>query len=168
MIFKVRGRADGGLSFSSDFSRDKFKTFLKENDGIILVVKPEVPESKNQRAFYHGAVLPLWAYLDGKDYKDSDTLTQMHEIAKREFNGEIIMINNKPEKVGKSSKGSLNDGYVERIVLYLIENYAIDPSVVLNPELYKKFRDEIYPFDRKYEDFIDYMRELNLLQKVHN
>lgn len=166
-MFKVRAQG-GGLSFSSDFSRDRFRKFLKENEGIILTIKPELPESKNQRAFYHGAVLPLWAYLDGKDYKDSDVMNQMHEVAKREFNGEIIMINHKPEKVGKSSKGLLNDGYLERIITYLAENYAIDPVVVLNPELYKTFRDTIYPFDTKYEDFIDYMQDLNLLPTVHN
>lgn len=155
---------NGGLGFPNDYQRDKFRQLLKENEGIRVKIELDTPESTNQRAFYHGAVLPLWAYLDGKDYRDGDILNQLHEIAKREFNGEIIMIHGKPEKVGKSTKGLLRSGYLERVIDYLVENYGIDQGLVLNPELYKKFRDEIYPFDTKYDTFIEYMKDLNLLK----
>ena len=148
----------------SDHTRDKITKFFKENPGIRITIEPQVPESKNQRAFYHGAVIVLWAYLDGKDYRDSLVLEQMHEIAKREFNGEIMMVNGTPHKVSKSTKGLLNKGYLERVIDYLVESYGIDQGTFLNPEIYKKFRDEIYPYTSKYETFIDYMRDIKLLK----
>lgn len=163
MKFKALATADGGLEFS-DYERAKFKKFLKENHGTRLTIEPMLPESRNQRAFYHGAVIVLWAYLDGKDYRDSVVLEQMHEIAKREFNGEVVIVHGTPHKVSKSTKGLLNKGYLERVIDYLVESYGIDQGAVLNPEIYKKFRDEIYPFTSKYDTFIDYMKDIKLLK----
>lgn len=154
---------NGGLKFESDRQRTEFKNFLKEHEGARLKFEMIVPESPRQRAFYHGAVIPLWAYLDGKDYRDADVLEYMHEIAKREFNGDIVVVNGKTEKIGKSSKGLLKDGYLERVIDYLAENYGIDPSVVLNPELYKRFRDTVYPYE-SYDTFIDYLVDLKILK----
>lgn len=163
MKFTCIATADGGMEFS-DYTRAKFKKFLKENPGMRLAIEPQTPESRNQRAFYHGAVIVLWAYLDGNDWRDGETLNQYHEIAKREFNGEIIVVHGEPHKVAKSTKGMLNKGYLERVIDHLVENYGIDPAMVLNPELYKKFRDEIYPMTSKYDTFIDYMVDLKLLK----
>lgn len=129
-----------------------------------MTIEPTLPESRNQRAFYHAAVLVLWAYLDGKNYRDSLVLEQMHEIAKREFNGEVMVVNGTPHKVSKSTKGLLNKGYLERVIDYLVESYGIDQGAVLNPEIYKKFRDEVYPFTSKYDTFIDYLRDMKLLK----
>ncbi len=163
MKFTALATQDGGLEFG-EYQRAKFKKFLKENAGIRVVIEPMMPESRSQRAFYHAAVLVLWAYLDGKDYRDSLVLEQMHEIAKREFNGEIMVVNGTPHKVSKSTKGLLNKGYLERVIDYLVESYGIDQGLVLNPEIYKKFRDEIYPNTNKYDTFIDYMRDIKILK----
>ena len=76
----------------------------------------------------------------------------------------IIVVHGEPHKVAKSTKGMLNKGYLERVIDHLVENYGIDPAMVLNPELYKKFRDEIYPMTSKYDTFIDYMVDLKLLK----
>lgn len=162
MKFAARAQK-GGLVFPSDYQRDQFRKYVKENDGIRLQIEPIVPDSNNQRAFYHGAIIPLWAYLDGKDHRDSNVLDQMHQVAKLEFNGGVIVVNNVSHKVAQSTKGKLNQGFIERVMDYLAENYGIDPSVVLNPELYKRFRDEIYPYSN-YEDFIAYMRDIKLLK----
>ena len=162
-VFNARATKDGGFDLGSDYNRDKLKSFLKENPGMRLEIKPLTPESNKQRAFYHGAIIPLWAYLDGKDYKNNLTLEQLHEIAKREFNGEIIIVHGKDQKVGKSTKGLLNSGYIERIMDYLAESYGIDIGLLLNPEMYKKFRDEIQPFTNKYDTYIDYMKDIKIL-----
>lgn len=161
--FYAKARDDGGLQFPSDFAREKFKQYLKENAGIRLEISPFVPESSKQRAYYHGAVLPMWAFLDGKDYKDTHVLEYMHEVAKREFNGEIVVVNGKKQKVGKSSKGLLNSGYLERVIDYLVENYAIDQGAVLNPDQYKYFRDVIFPVS-DHEDYIDYLLSTGALR----
>ncbi len=142
----------------TEYQRATLKEFIKENAGrrLRMVIEEMTPESRNQRKFYHGAVIPLWAYLDGKDYKDGLVLDQLHEIAKREFNGEVIMVAGKAQLVGKSTKGLLAKGFLERVIDYLVENYGIDPAKVLNVDLYKKFRDEIYGFSQ-YDTFIDFM-----------
>lgn len=163
MKFKFISTPDGGMSFS-DHEKIKLFKYMKENPNTRFSIEPLVPESRSQRGFYHGAVIVLWAYLDGKDYRDSLVLEQMHEVAKQEFNGEILVVNGNGHKVSKSTKGLLNGGYLERVIDYLAESYGIDPQICLNPEIYKKFRDEIYPFTNKYDTFIDYMKDLKLIK----
>ena len=81
----------------------------------------------------------------------------------KEFNGEIIYRSGKEEKIGKSTKSQLNEGYLERVIEFLEEQYAIDRTKVLNPEMYKDFMDRIYG-EGNYETYIDYLKELNLLK----
>lgn len=163
-VFQAEAKPDGGLNMT-DYQRATLKQFIKDNAGkrLRLVIDKLVPESRNQRKFYHGAVLCLWAYLDGNDYKSAEIMAHYHEIAKREFNTTLININGKNEKVGKSTKGDLNDGYLERIIDYLQKEYGIEPAKVLNPETYKKFRDQIN-LTGTYDTFIDYMRDLKILK----
>ncbi len=158
MIILSRAKEDGGLEMS-DYQRASFKQYIKDNAGsrLRLKIEREVPESKHQRGFYHGAILALWAYLDGKDYKDTATLDDLHEVAKLEFNPDIIIVGGEPKKIGRSTKGKLNEGYLERLIDYLIEQYGIDPNKVLNPERYKTWRDTIYPFTTKYDSYLDYL-----------
>lgn len=153
----------GQIHMPSDFARQAFKKHLQNNEGAIFDVVKRTPESRQQRKFYHSSVLQLWAFLDGKDYKDSNILDQYHELAKIEFNGELIHSKSLVVKVGRSTRGKLHEGYLERIVDHLEQNYGIDRAKVLDPKLYRKFMEEIYPFETKYETFIDYMLELNLL-----
>ena len=92
-------------------------------------------------------------------------LKKYHEYSKLEFNPEIVIIGGQPRKVGGSTKRKLNEGFLEKIIGYLEDNYGIDSSKVLSPQLYKKFRDEIYPSDTamKYDTFIDYMIDIKIL-----
>lgn len=140
------------------------RKFAKENAGkrIRITIEKVTPESNKQRRMYHGAYLTLWAYLDGKDYRDPQLLADYHEIAKLEFTPTVVMVNGEPKKIGRSSKGNLNE-LMEKLLDYLVENYGIDPAKVLDPELYKKFRDTIWPFTPKYETFIDYLLDLKYL-----
>lgn len=155
---------NGKLTFKNDFMREKFVKFVKFHEGKRVFITPTFKESDKQRGFYHGAVITLWAYLDGKDYTDGEVLKHIHEIAKMEFNPEAFVLNGKVYKVGKSTIGKLNEGYIEKIIDSLEENYGIDRTKVLDPKEYKKWRDEVYPFGGP-EDYIDYLLELNLLKK---
>lgn len=154
---------NGAISMPSDFARTVFKKHLLNNEGAIFdIVKRTPEESRSQRKFYHGAVLPLWVYLDAKDYKNSDMIARYHEIAKIEFNGDFEATNGKTYRIGKSTQKELNNGFLERVIDNLVSQYGIDQSIVLNPKLYKKWRNEVFPFGGP-ENFIDYMREIKLL-----
>ncbi len=168
-VFLCRAKEDGGLDMS-EYQRATFRQEVKDSapHRMRMVLQKEVPESNKQRAFYHGAILPLWAYYDGKDYKSSTVLNDLHEVAKVEFNPQIVIVDGKEHKIGKSTKGKLQDGYLERIIDYLVENYAIDPLKELNPDTYKIWRDTIYPYSTKYDDFISYLLDLGLIHRITN
>lgn len=167
VTFIAKARADGGLEMS-DYQRASLRKYNRENADrkIRLTMDRETPESRVQRKMYHGAYLPLWAYLDGKDYKNYQVLADLHEVAKLEFNPAVIVVGGKSKKIGKSTKGDLNKGFMQRFLDNLIENYGIDPAKVLNPEHYKHFKDAIWPFSTKYDTYIDYLIDLKLLPLV--
>lgn len=157
---------EGQIHMPSEFARVAFKKHLQNNDGAVFDIVKRTPESRKQRKYYHSAVLQLFAFLDGKDYKNPDIIDQYHELCKVEFNGEIIVSKSFTTKVGRSTQGKLHEGYLERIIDHLEANYGIDRSKVLDPKLHKKFMNEIYPFQTQYETFIDYMLKLGLLPSI--
>lgn len=139
--------------------------FALDNPGrVTLTLDKEYVESPNQRAFYHGAVIPIWTFLDGKDYHDSSILDDMHDIAKLEFNKGVMIVNGKAMEFGRSSKGELNNGFIDKVVDYLIDEYSIDPIKVLNPDRYKDFMARIWPYTKDYEDYIDYLIKMGDLK----
>jgi hypothetical protein len=153
----------GRINFKDSLQREKLmKMAEKSPHGLLVEIKPMTPESRDQRKFYHGAVLTLWAYLDGKDYKDPAVLDDQHEIAKLEFNPKVEVSNGKTYRIGQSSKGKLNQGFIEKIIDYLEENYAIDRTQVLDPKHYKDFRDRIYS-SGEFDTYIDYLVSLRRL-----
>lgn len=152
-----------GFEFPTQIGRKEFLKFLKENPSMRFEIQPIMPESKKQRKFYHGAVIPLWVYLDCKN----QILEAYHEIAKIEFNGEIVATKRGHIRIGKSTKGDLNKGFLERVIENLVENYGIDQAVCLNPQLYKHFMDTIY-MDGKYDTFIDYLKDLKYIPIIHS
>lgn len=147
----------------TDFWKAKLHDYIVklggECRGYLIIL---LPESRKQRKFYHGAVLTLYAYLNGLDYRDNEVLDFLHEELKREFNGEDIILDGKRKRMGRSTRGHLKE-YLDRVIDYLEEQYGIDRGIVLNPELYKKFRDEIYG-EGEFDTFIDYMKSLKLLK----
>jgi len=169
---KILGQIKDGefrLSKYNSMIWKKFKSDPK-NDGKIIGIISRTPDSRKQRGYYHGGVLALWAFLNQMDYHDHKILEFLHDHAKKEFNGAIIRLEGKQVKIGLSTIGLLNDsdeaesGYLERVISYLEENYAIDRMKVLNPEHYKQWRDEIYSVGES-DNYIDYMQEIGLLQK---
>ena len=156
---------ENGFDFGSEYNIARFKDFTKKNVGMAVEITPITPESRYQRGFYHGAVLSLWAYLNDMDYMDNEILDFLHQEAKKEFNGEFVLLDGKSVKKGKSSKGELNRGFLERIINYLEESYGIKRGEVLNPEHYKDFRDRVNIMG-DFDSYIDYLVSLNLLDKT--
>lgn len=169
MEWQALGNDDGTLRLGP-VVKAKFREYLKENGPCRLTITHNLPESGKVRRFYHGAVLPLWAYLDGKDHRDHQLLADLHELAKLEFNGEIIVIGGEMKKVGRSSKGWQLQEFVERVVTFLEEQYGIDRAQVLNPEDYKYWRDVVvttYSVSADAPDtFIDYLVETGKLKAI--
>jgi hypothetical protein len=150
--------------------KERYEKYLKFHDGEYLELGPREEDSPKTRKFYHGAVLRLWAFLNGMDYKDNEILEFLHKHGKEEFNGEIVWLDGKQVKRGKSTKGLLSEngkqqsGYVERVINYLEENYGIDRTKVLNTKHYKDFRDRVYS-NGNYDTYIDYLVDLGFLKR---
>src|SRR3954466_11665212 len=104
----------GKLEFGED--RPRLLKFMQANEKLRFELVPLLPDSRQQRKYYHAAVIALWAYCDGKDYKDDAVLANMHEVAKLEFNSEIVNANGKTYKIGKSTVGKLRDGFIDKII----------------------------------------------------
>lgn len=162
MEFQGRYKTDG---FDFGQGRERILQHCKFNAGRRFILADFIPESRKQRKFFHGAVIALWVYLDGHDYKDTKFLNQYFEYAKLEFNPEIIMINKKPTKVGGSTKGKLNDGIIEKTIDYLEENYGINRIDVLDPKKYDDWRDRI-SIERDEDSYIDYLLAIKKLPQV--
>ena len=151
------------LQLGSEFNKARFLKDLRENIGARYRIEREVPESRNQRGFYHGAIIPLWIYLDGNDFRDSHIQAHYHNEAKKEFNGEWIVRAGKTEKVGRSTRGELNGGFLEKVIEFIEEQYGVDRNEVLNPEDYKIYRDTIQGNSNAPENYIEYLVSLGRL-----
>lgn len=160
--FLGRFSKDGGLSFGQ-YTRMHLKKFIKENPNLPFELRPLLPESSKQRGFFEGAIVPLITfYQEGMDYKNSQHLVAVREWLKIEFNGEMIQIGGKVHKVAKSTKNALNQGFLERVMDWLVENYA-PPVEVIDPKHYKHWKDAIFPY-KGADNYIDYLRSLNLIK----
>ena len=162
MKFQVKLHTSG-IDFGE--KRNDYKKFVAENEGIRAEIIPTLPESKNQRRYFEGAVIPMWTFLDGLDYKDHSINKDTRDIAHQEFLGELKYRNDKPYRVGTTSKGKLKE-ITESTILFLEEQYGIDRMKVLNPDDYDKFIDEVY-MDGHFETYIDYLIFLNRIPLVY-
>lgn len=152
----------GGLKFGM-YVRAKLKEFIKENPNMPFELKPILPESSNQRAFFEGGICTLVAfYQEGMDHRDYKDRNRVRDWLKIEFNGEIVEIMGKGVKIAKSTKNVLNQGFLERVIDWLIENYQ-PPMEVLDPNKYKHWRDVVFPVEGA-DNYIDYLVELNILK----
>lgn len=163
-MFKGRFSKDGkGLDFAEN-TRIKFKNYIRKHPNTPFEVVPLLPESQKQRRFYEGAVVPLVTfYQDGMDYRNADDLLNVRNWLAIEFNGGFVSIQGKAHRVARSTKNQLNQGYLERVLEWLVENYA-PPAEALDPKKYKHWKDAIYPYGGP-ETYIDYLVELNILRK---
>jgi hypothetical protein len=139
----------------------ELKALLNDNPNTPLRLTVLLPESRAMRKFYQGAVLHLWAYLDGKNHKDWRVVKQYEKLAKIEYAGEIFITHGRTYKMPGSTRGKL-DEITEKVICMLEEEYGIERMKVLDPEHYKDFRDRIYPAG-EYDTYIEYLIALNRL-----
>lgn len=154
----------GGISFGSQFNRSRFLDWTKKNVGQRVGISLLLPESIKQRGFFESAVCPLVAfYQEGLNHLDPEDVKTVREMLKVEFNGVFVSIGNRSTKIGGSTKGELNQGFLDRVIDWMEEQYGIDRSIVLNPATYKDWRDRIFP-EGGPDDYIDYLVSIRLLQ----
>lgn len=162
--FLALAKPDGSLDMTI-YQRATLKDTIKENAGsrLRLIIEKETPESNKQRRMFEGGYIPLWVYLDGGEWRNSDVLAQYREVAKRQFNGAYVMIAGKSELVGQSTKGVLNEGFLEKLGDFIEEQYGVEKNNVLNPEEYKYWRDKVFPYGGP-ETYIEYLITLGKLK----
>jgi hypothetical protein len=127
-------------------------------------ITPLTPESTKQRKFFEGAVVPLVVFFqEGMDHRNTEDLRRMREALKIEFNGEFVPVGSKGvKKIGKSTKGELNKGFLNRVIEWIEDSYGVDPKEVLNPKEYEKWRDEIFPYGGP-DNYVDYLVSIGKL-----
>lgn len=156
----VKG-TENGLRVDSEYHRAKLKEMIA-NGTQWFELRPRVRESRKQRGYYHGAICGMFAYFhEGLDHTKAADLEKVHEWLKIEHNGEFVVMNGKSHKVGKSTKKQLNEGFLERCIDDLVQNYGLDEQL-LDPAKYCRWRDEIYPHGGP-KNYIAYLESLNLL-----
>ena len=152
---------NGGMSFN-DYTKARFKDDLKANENARYEIKRLTPESRSMRGFLHGAVYPLWAWLDGKEHRDPEVIRHIHDIAKLEFNGSFFILEGKSHKVSKSTKGVLLLEYIERVITNLEEQYGINRAECLDPNKFKAWRDKMLS---DHDSYIEYLQSIGSLSK---
>jgi len=161
MANKWNYKAINGKATMSEYVKASLLQDQKENENAVYQIKRLSAESKAQRGFYEGGVIPLNVYLDGNDYKNWQMIKHYREQLKKEFNGDMIIRNGKEELIGLSTKGKLNE-QIETVINYLEENYGIEREKVLDPEHYKNWRDTIFSVG-EHEHYIDYLISIGRL-----
>lgn len=163
-MFNGRFTTDGLGFVFSDWSKNKLREYIKENPGAPFVLKPILPESHRMRGFFEGAICPLVAfYQEGMDHKNAEDIRSVREWLKIEFNGTVVEIKGKLHTIAQTTKYKLNQGFLERVIDYLIENYA-PPYEFLDTNGYKDWHDRIFPYGGP-DNYIDYLVERNILKK---
>lgn len=163
-IFWASASPEGGFDMGSEYNRLRLKQDLRQHTGSRYKIERVTPESNKQRRFFEGAVLPLIAYYqEGMHYENSSDLEKVREWLKIEFNGEMVVIKGKAIKVGGSTKGKLNTGFLERVIDWAeSQGYQTE---LLNPAEYKHWHAAIFPFGGP-DNYIDYLLELGKLKVV--
>lgn len=164
-MFKGRFSKDGkGLIFS-DFFRSKMLEYMRKNPGQPFEISPILAESTKQRGWFEAALCPLVAfYQEGMDHRNYKDIKKVREWLKIEFNSEMVNILGRVNKVAKSTKNELNNGFLERVVGYLQENFS-PPIEALDPKCYKHWHDSIFPYGGP-DNYIEYLLKTNKLKPV--
>lgn len=149
----------------SEYTKKGFVDFLRENEGMRVQITPLMPESEKMRGYFEGAIVPFITFFqESMDHHDSKDLHRVREWLKQEFNGEVIVIAGKQQRITKSTKSVLK-GFMERVLDWCGEQGY--PMELANPEEYKKWRDTIFPFGNinDPDNFIDYLVQIGKLRK---
>jgi hypothetical protein len=165
MEFICKVTRDGGLEFG-ERTGAIFKSYRRDNPGMVLKIIPVLPESNKQRRFLEGAIIPLVTfYQEGMDHHSGDDRRRVREWLKEEFNGELVLIAGKAHQVAKSTKGrEALQPFLERVIDWLVENYA-PPQEALDPGSFKVWRDTKF-MDGGHDNYIDYLVSLGVLRRA--
>lgn len=125
-------------------------------------VTPVLPESREMRGFYHGAVCALFCHLqEHLDHHKAEDVAWAHEWFKMHLNADLRIIDGKPEIIGKTTKGKLSD-HIEKCIEMLEDDYGVNRQECLDPSKYKDWRDRIFP-DGGPRTYIDYLVSIGKL-----
>lgn len=154
----------GRLSLGSDHNRARFADFLTAHVGSRVRIEPITPESKKQRDFFEGAVVPFVAFFqENLSWEDPEDLRTVREWLKIEFNGKFITLGGRSVKVAKSTKGELNRGFIERVLDWCGEQGY--PTDLLLPEDYKHWKAKVFPYGGP-KSYIGYLVECGKLRRT--
>lgn len=162
--FIGRFSEDGkGFNFGS-YTKMWLQEFMKKNPNMPFELFPLLPESKDQRGFFEGAVCSLLAfYQEGMDHRNYKDVRKVREWLKVEFNSELIEIGGKAHKIACSTKNKLSGGFLERVEGYIQDNYA-PPKEIWDTKKYKHWKDKIFPVGGA-DNYIDYLLDMRILSK---
>lgn len=164
-MFKGRFSKDGKGFVFSDFFRGKLKHYMRHNPNQPFTIEPILAESGKQRGWFEGGLCPLVAfYQEGLDHHDPKDVAKAREWLKVEFNSEIVALGGIAHKVAKSTKNELNSGFLERVVEYIVENFA-PPDEALDPKKYKHWHDAVFPYGGP-DNYIDYLVEIKTIKEL--
>lgn len=155
-------RSKNGTLHLGDYNARRLTDFLKQNDGMLIAIEPQTPESRKQRKFFEGAVIPfITFYQENMDHRNNDHCDQVREWLKMEFNSEMVVVAGKVKTVAGSTKGQLQKGFLEKVMDWMNDQgYQIE---LLNPKDYDHWRDTIYPYGGP-DNYIDYLVSIKKLK----
>lgn len=157
--------AKNGRLNMNEYTRKAFSDFLVENEDMRIEIKPLLPESQKMRGYFEGAVVPFITFFqEGMNHRDYKDIQKVREWLKIEFNGDFLVIMGKTHRIVKSTKNQLKD-FLEKIMDWMGENgYPIE---LLNPEDYKRWRDEVFPTGEitDPDNYIDFLVSIGKLKK---
>jgi len=148
------------------FNQRKLNDYVTKNGECRGGLELYTPESKKLRGYVMGGLLPFAVYLDGGDYEDDDVCDFYFEEYKKEFTPEYQNFKGERKLKGASSKGrkALNN-FAEKLLEYLEEQHGIEyGSKVTSTTEYKKFIEEIYPYELQYRNWLHYCKEMKWLK----
>jgi hypothetical protein len=151
----------------SDYHKAKIRQAVTDNEGKPLRGGLELitPESRQQRKYLMGGLMPLLVYLDGNDYRDDETLEHYFEHYKAEFTPEVLKIDGKIQTFGKSTKGAKAlRNFIDKLQDHLNENYGISyDNPAINPDKFVEWRDTISMSTT--ESYIEYCVKMKWLSQ---
>lgn len=158
--------AQNGKLNMNEYTKKAFVDFLRENEDMRVQILPLLPESQKMRGYFEGAVVPFVTFFqEGMNHRDYKDVRKVREWLKTEFNGDFVVLGGKSHRITKSTKNILK-GFLESVMDWMGEQgYPIE---LLNPDDYKRWRDEIFPSGEinDPDNYIDFLVNIGKLSKV--
>lgn len=166
---------DGKPRLNFGEGRDKVADDLRKNPGARYKLERDTPESRKQRGFFEGGLVPLAVYfqealdtngiLRHVDYHVKEDCDLMRDLLKIEAGVcDAVKIKNKIRVIPKSSKGRKNLRQVLDFTVDWLRDECGCPEYALDTKNWKHYRDAIRPDKGMPDNYIDYLRLINILK----